>query len=125
MTSNLSVLAVDLKDDAAVETYVRYHEAVWPEVLRSLRQAGILDMEIFLHGRRLVMVVDTGGVDVRRCFANHFASHPRVIEWEALMKTLQEQLPGAPPGDWWVRMRPVFRLGVVEDASGATESARR
>ncbi len=120
-----SVLAVDLKDDPkAIETYVSYHRRVWPEVLQSLRRAGILDMEIFLLGRRLVMVVDTDG-DVRRCFAKHMASHPRVIEWEVLMKSLQEQVPGAAPADWWAEMRPVFRLDVAEDTPAATESARR
>jgi L-rhamnose mutarotase len=124
MPSGFSVLAIDLKNDQhAIDTYVEYHRRVWPEVLRSLRNAGIREMEIFLLGRRLVMVVDTGGVDVRTCFANHMASHARVIEWEALMKSLQEQVPGAPPGDWWARMQPVFRLGVAEDTA-ATESAR-
>jgi L-rhamnose mutarotase len=121
-----SVLAVDLKDDEqAIQTYVSHHRRVWPEVVRSLRQAGIRDMEIYLLGRRLVMVVDHEGTDVRRCFAKHVASHPRVIEWEALMKSLQQPAPGAAPGDWWAEMRPVFRLDVAEDTAAATESARR
>jgi L-rhamnose mutarotase len=121
-----SVLAVDLKDDEkATEAYVAHHRRVWPEVLRSLRQAGIRDMEIFLLGRRLVMVVDTDGLDVRRCFSKHAASHPRVIEWEALMKSLQEPVPGGQPGEWWAQMQPVFRLDVAEDTAAVTESARR
>jgi len=121
-----SVLAVDLKDDAAtIEAYKEHHRHVWPEVLESLRRSGIRDMEIYLLGRRLVMVVDTDGLDVRRCFANHVASHPRVAEWEALMKSLQEPPPGGAPGDWWTQMQPVFRLDVAEGSAAATESARR
>ena len=121
-----SVLAVDLKDDPqTIETYKEYHRRVWPEVLSSLRRSGIREMEIYLLGRRLVMVVDTDVVDVRRCFAAHVASHPRVAEWEALMKSLQEPPPGGAPGEWWAQMQPVFRLDVAEGTAAATESSRR
>jgi L-rhamnose mutarotase len=106
-----SVLTVDLRDDpAAIESYREHHERVWPEVLASLRAAGVRDMNIYLQGRRLVMVVDTEGRDFRGCFAIHATSHPRVIEWEALMRTLQQPSPGAPAGDWWAQMEPVFSL---------------
>ena len=106
-----SVLAVDLKDDPAViERYKAHHRQVWPEVLASLRRVGVVSMDIYLLGRRLVMVVDTEGRDYRHCFAVHATSNPRVIEWEALMRSLQQPPPGAPPGEWWTEMRPVFSL---------------
>ena len=104
------VLAVDLKDDAtAIQTYLEHHRRVWPEVLRSLRTAGLSGMEIFVLGRRLVMIVETDG-DFRRSFATHVASHPRVAEWEALMRAMQEPPPGSTNGDAWTEMHPVFRL---------------
>ena len=105
------VLAVDLKDDPqVVETYLAHHRRVWPEVLGSLRAAGLRGMDIFLLGRRLVMIVETDGGDYQTIFARHAASHPRVAEWEALMKSMQQPIAGAPPGDWWAEMQPVFRL---------------
>ena len=106
------VLAVDLKDDARViEAYLDHHRRVWPEVLRSLRTAGLEDMEIFLHGHRLVMIVETNGNgDYQAIFARHAASHPRVAEWELLMKSMQQPVPGAAPDEWWAQMQPVFRL---------------
>jgi len=105
------VLAVDLKDDpSAVASYLEHHKQVWPEVVRSLKTSGIVDMEIYVLGRRLVMFVDTNGRDLRQSFAAHQASHPRVAEWEALMKSLQEPAPGSAPGEWWAQMQPVFRL---------------
>jgi L-rhamnose mutarotase len=122
------VLAVDLKDDAAViDSYKAHHQRVWPEVLRSLQRAGIDDMQIYLLGRRLVMIVDTAdGLDFRRCFATHVASHPRVSEWEALMKSMQEPPPGGRPGEWWAVMQPVFQLNDDEsENASAQESARR
>ena len=108
------VLTVDLKDDARlIDEYVAHHRAVWPEVVKSLRDAGIASMEIHLLGRRLVMIVETDG-DVREAFARHAASHPRVVEWEALMKALQEPTPGAPAGAGWTEMEPIFKLGAAE-----------
>jgi L-rhamnose mutarotase len=106
------VLAVDLKDDpAAIEAYKQHHRSVWPEVVRSLRRAGLADLQIYLLGRRLVMLVETpDGVDVRRAFAAHAVSDPRVVEWEALMKTLQQPAPGSAAGEWWAAMQPVFHL---------------
>lgn len=104
------VLAVDLKDDpAVVDAYLHHHRHVWPEVMGSLRAAGLGGMEIFLLGRRLVMVLEAEG-DYRAMFESHAASHPRVAEWEALMQSMQQPIPGAAPGEWWAQMQPVFHL---------------
>jgi L-rhamnose mutarotase len=108
------VLAVDLKDDPQViASYVAHHQRVWPEVLRSLRAAGVADMEIVLLGRRLVMIVETSG-DFRAAFASHIASDPRVAQWEALMRSMQEPPPGREPDEWWAVMQPVFRFNATE-----------
>jgi len=105
-------LTVNLKNDSSVvETYRRYHERVWPEVLKSLREAGVERMDIHLLGRQLVMFVELNdGLDWRRVFAAHMASRPRVAEWERLMTSLQEPSPDARPGEWWTVMEPVFHL---------------
>jgi L-rhamnose mutarotase len=117
---------VDLKDDPGViDTYKAHHRRVWPEVLGSLKRAGIADMEIFILGRRLVMVVDTNGHDVRAAFAAHVASNPRVAEWEALMKSMQQPSPGGGPGEWWALMDPLFRLDDAERPAARPEPARR
>ena len=121
-----SVLMVDLRDDpAAIDSYKDHHERVWPEVLASLRTAGVRDMTIYIHGRRLVMVVETEGQDYRRCFAAHASSHPRVIEWEALMRTLQQPPPETPSGDWWALMQPVFSLTAASGTSRENAPAQR
>ena len=105
------VLTVDLRDAAAIDAYRAHHRRVWPEVLDSVRRVGILAMEIYILGRRLVMVVETNGRDVRECFAAHHASSsPPVVEWEAMMRSLLLPPPGAGPGEWWTLMEPVFRL---------------
>jgi L-rhamnose mutarotase len=124
------VLTVDLKDDpAAIAAYREHHRSVWREVIDSLRRAGIVNMDIYLLERRGVMILETDGRDPRRCFAAHVASSPRVREWEALMKTLQQTPPGGNPGEWWAQMELVFSLDAEAaeqpDASVASGRAVR
>jgi L-rhamnose mutarotase len=123
---NRFVLTLDLRDDpGAIATYQEYHQHVWPEVLASLRNAGIREMEIFLLERRLVMIVETDGRDLRQSFALHHDSHPRVIEWETLMKSLQVPPPGAAAGELWTAMTRVFQCDFTQGAPATAEASER
>lgn len=47
-------LALDLKDDPRlISEYEAYHNNVWPEILKSIKDSGITSMEIFRAGNRL------------------------------------------------------------------------
>lgn len=104
-------LTVALKDDPKlIEEYKEYHRHVWPEVLQSLQDSGIVDAEIYLHGARLFMILET--VD-GFSFAEKLkmdAANPKVCEWEELMWKYQEALPGSKPGQKWHEMGRVFKL---------------
>jgi L-rhamnose mutarotase len=106
-------LALDLRDDPAlIAEYERWHrkEFIWPEVVRSIRDAGIPDMQIFRTGNRLVMLMRVGeGFDASAKAAADAASE-RVQAWEALMSTFQQPLPWAKTGEKWVPMEPIFDL---------------
>jgi L-rhamnose mutarotase len=106
------VMTVDLKDDRrGIAAYRRHHRHIWPEVRDSLRRVGVLRMDIYQLGRRLVMVMDTKeGFSLKRSFAAHAASHPRCAEWEELMKTFQQAPPGAGRGRLWTPMQSLFHL---------------
>jgi L-rhamnose mutarotase len=106
------VLTINLRDDpAAIAAYREHHQRVWPEVVESLRAAGVQRMDIHLLGRRLVMIVEIAdGLDIHRVFAKHHATNGRVQDWERLMKSLQEPSADAPPGEGWAVMEPVFHL---------------
>ena len=112
------VFTLNLKDDpAVVDAYRRHHRAVWPEVQASLRRVGVDQMDIYLLGRRLVMVVEMrDGRDYRDAFRAHASSSQRVAEWERLMKSLQEPAAEAGAGEWWAVMEPVFHLEQGEPA---------
>jgi L-rhamnose mutarotase len=117
-----AVLTIDLKNDPAIiETYRTHHRRVWPEVVASLRRAGLRRMDIYILDRRLVMILETDGRDYRQCFAAHVASDPRVAEWETLMQSMQEPPPGGRHETWWALMEPLFELdGARESAAGQT-----
>jgi L-rhamnose mutarotase len=116
--SRRHVLMMNLRNDAAaIDAYRRFHVDVWPEVISSLRQAGIQRMEIHLHGRCAVMIVEThDSTDYRTAIATHAASNGRVAEWERRMKDLQEPAAGATGDARWVPMEPIFRMTEQEPA---------
>jgi L-rhamnose mutarotase len=124
---NRYVLTLDLRDDpAAIAAYRDHHAHAWPEVVRSLRHAGVRSMDIYLLGRRLVMILELqDGLDLHRVFERHAASGPKVAEWERLMNTLQQPAPGARAGEWWAAMEPIFRLPAeTGQTSSSTEPVR-
>jgi L-rhamnose mutarotase len=104
-------LALDLKDDPdLIAEYERHHESVWPEITRSIRDAGIEDMEIYRLGNRLFMVMEVSDDFSFEAKAAADRADPRVQEWESLMWKYQQPLPMARPGDKWLLMERIFKL---------------
>lgn len=104
---------LDLHDDPAlIAEYERWHRAdtVWPEIVDSLREAGILELEIFRSGDRLVMLMETGAGFSPEAKAEADAGNPRVQAWEALMWRFQKPLPGSAPGEKWRQAGRIFAL---------------
>lgn len=103
--------ALDLRDDPGViETYKHHHRRVWPEVTAALRETGITSMRIYITGTRLFMVMEAPDTfDPARDFQK-FAQNPRCREWDELMRTMQQRVPGAGAGEWWTPMEEVFNL---------------
>lgn len=104
-------LALDLKDDqTAIAEYKRYHVKIWPEVKQSLFDAGIVDMEIYLLGTRMFMIMDVNSAFSMEAKAAADLLNAKVQEWEAIMHGFQKQLPQSKPDQWWVPMERVFSL---------------
>ncbi len=105
------VLACDLKDDPRlIGEYIEHHKKVWPEIIESIRESGILKMEIFNFGNRLVMIVEA---DADFSFEDKVrldANNNKVQEWEELMWNYQEQIPAVGKGEKWVLMDKIFSV---------------
>lgn len=105
--------ATDLKDDPElIEQYKHYHKPGqgFPEVARAIREAGIIEMEIFSIANRLFMIMtvnDTYDPIVRQ---EQDANNKKVQEWEALMWKYQQALPWAKEGEKWLPLENIFTL---------------
>jgi L-rhamnose mutarotase len=104
-------LTLDLKDDPAlIAEYKRYHENIWPEIAENIKNSGIEDMEIYLLGTRLFMIMEVSESFSVAAKAKADESNPKVREWESLMWKFQEPLPDAKPGEKWQPMERIFKL---------------
>lgn len=104
-------LTLDLKDDAAlIAEYRRYHEKIWPEITRSIKDAGIEDMEIYLLGTRMFMLMEVNERFSFEAKARADRENPKVLEWEELMWRFQKPLSDAKPGEKWMLMEKIFEL---------------
>jgi L-rhamnose mutarotase len=104
-------LALDLKDDENMtRSYDDYHKNVWPEIKDSLKDAGILDMEIYRTGNRLFMILKVIPDFSFENKAKLDQANPKVQEWESLMSKFQKPLEWSKPGEKWLLMERVFKL---------------
>ena len=104
-------LALDLKEqENAIKAYDDYHTKVWPEVRESLKEAGILDMEIYRTHNRLFMILKTAPDFSFERKAVMDKANPKVQEWETLMSQFQQTLPWSKTGEKWLLMERVFKL---------------
>jgi len=104
-------LTLDLKDDPElIAAYKRYHEKIWPEITASIKSAGIQDMEIYLLGTRMFMVMEVDETFSFEKKAEADSKNPKVQEWERLMWTFQQAVRGALPGEKWLVMERIFKL---------------
>ena len=104
---------LEISDDPElIAQYRKWHsqEYNWKEVRDGIREVGILEMEIYLLGSRLVMMVDAP-VDFRWSEAmKRLATLPRQAEWEALVSKFQGCTPDARSDEKWQPMERIFRL---------------
>ncbi|MCQ2307745.1 MAG: L-rhamnose mutarotase [Bacteroidales bacterium] len=95
-----------------IKEYRRRHEKgnVWQEIIDGIRQVGILEMEIYILGTRLFMIVETPADLDLDAAMNKLATLPRQAEWEAYMSELQDTSANATSDEKWQMMERMFYL---------------
>ena len=105
---------LSLKDDAQlIEDYKKVHApgAAWPEITQGMRDVGIVDMEIYIYGTRLFMIMDTV-VDFDHDLAmKELATKPRQSEWEAYVSRFQQSSAEATADEKWQLMECIYKMG--------------
>lgn len=104
---------MDLKDDPQlIEEYRRRHSEseAWREILAGIREVGILEMEIYILGTRLFMIVETPLDFDWDSAMSRLATLPRQSEWEDYMAIFQNCKPGETSAEKWHLMDRMFHL---------------
>lgn len=104
---------MELRNDIKlIEAYKKAHAkgACWPEITQGMKEVGILDMEIYLQGTKLFMIMDTlPDFDHDKAMAE-LAKKPRQSEWEAHMARFQNTSPEATADQKWQLMERIFKM---------------
>ncbi len=103
-----------LEDDPAlIEAYKKVHspEEVWPEITQGMRDVGITDMEIYIFGTQLFMIMDTVPDFNHDEAMKELATKPRQSEWEAYVSRFQKTSADATADEKWQLMEQIYKLG--------------
>jgi L-rhamnose mutarotase len=95
-----------------VGEYTQLHAAVWPGVLRKIKQCNIQNYSIYLRKMPdghyyLFSYFEYCGSDFQADMAL-MAADPETQRWWAVCKPCQVPLPDRAEGEWWASMEEVF-----------------
>ncbi|HEY5918458.1 MAG TPA: L-rhamnose mutarotase [Chryseolinea sp.] len=103
--------ALDLNDDPAlIAEYEAIHKQIWPEIKKSITDAGITVMDIYRVGDRMFMIMETTDEFEFENKERMDSSNPIVKKWEEFMWKFQKPLPFAKSDEKWVLMKKIFQL---------------
>lgn len=104
---------MQLKNDPIlIEEYKKLHsmEKTWPEITSGMKKVGIIDMEIYISGTTLFMIMDTKADFDHDKAMTELATLPRQAEWEALVSQFQKTHSNASVGEKWKIVERIYKL---------------
>lgn len=95
-----------------IAEYRRIHSRAeaWPEIRAGIRSVGILEMEIYVLGTALFMIVETPVNFDWETAMEKLAHLPRQKEWEEYVARFQECMPDSTSAEKWKQMERIFYL---------------
>lgn len=106
-------LTLELKDDPKlIKEYRHWHDGknIWPEIPKGIREVGITDMEIYLVGTKLFMIIEAGSDFDFSKQMSKLTELPRQKEWEAFVSKFQKSSSDAKSSEKWKMMERIFKL---------------
>jgi L-rhamnose mutarotase len=99
-------------DPQLMAEYRKWHSEAfhWKEIRDGIKAVGILEMELYMLGNRLVMIVDAPADFDWQEAMNRLATLPRQAEWEAFVSKFQGCAANARSDEKWQPMERMFRL---------------
>jgi L-rhamnose mutarotase len=95
-----------------IEKYREVHKPgkVWPEITKGIRAVGILDMEIYIHGNYVFMIMDTVPDFDHDKAMKELALKPEQKEWEEYVSQFQQAGAKAATPEKWEITERIFEL---------------
>lgn len=104
---------LEIADDPELIAQYRYwhsEEHHWQEIREGIKAVGILEMEIYMLGNQLVMIVDAPAQFDWQQAMDRLATLPRQAEWEAFVARFQGCSADARSDEKWQPAERIFRL---------------
>jgi len=95
-----------------IEEYKKLHALgkVWPEITEGMKEVGIIDMEIYLSGTTLFMIMDTAEHFDHDTAMARLATMPRQKEWEEKVSKYQRTSSDASAKEKWHLIERIFKM---------------
>jgi L-rhamnose mutarotase len=104
---------IELSDDPeSIEAYKKLHAigSARPEITEGMKSIGIFDMEIYISGTHLFMIMETvPDFDHDRAMSK-LAILLRQTEWEALVSKYQMSDPNSSAKEKWHLMERIYKM---------------
>lgn len=99
-------------DSDLIEAYKKVHApgTVWPEITTGMKEVGILDMEIYIQGNQLFMIMETVADFNHDEAMKELANKPRQSEWEAYVSQFQKTSTQATAEEKWQLMDRIYKM---------------
>ena len=104
---------LEITDDPELMAQYRYwhsEEHHWREIREGIRAVGILEMELYMLGNRLVMIVDAPADFNWQEAMDRLCTLPRQAEWEAFVARFQGCSADARSDEKWQMAERIFHL---------------
>ena len=95
-----------------IEEYRKIHseEKAWPEIRAGIRAVGILEMEIYILGSQLFMIIETPLDFDWKIAMDKLSNLPRQAEWEKYVSKFQDCPCLSSSAEKWKLMECMFYL---------------
>jgi len=104
-------------DPGLIIDYKKTHEAgaVWPEITQGMKDVGIIDMEIYIYGNMLFMIMDTIADFNHDKSMAELGNKPRQAEWEAYVSKFQETSPDSSAKEKWPLLERIYEMDQTKE----------
>lgn len=99
-------------DPELIQEYRKVHApgASWPEIAKGAKETGIIDLEIYIYGNHLFMIMDTVPDFDHDKAMLELSRKPRQQEWETFVSRFQHTSPDASSNEKWQLMERIFEM---------------